>query len=184
VSQGSSATRHGRSRSDRLDPAGALAIHDLLIRYATAIDTKNWALLRSCFADDCTVRYGGRHWHDPETLVAHFAAAHNPLDESMHRVLNIAVDAPSDDKTVVSARSLCDALLIRVGAGGGDVLQVWGIYTDRLRRIGDDDWRIADREFRAVRYQGALGVLGDDIDQESAGFGDAVRQTCPGCSAR
>jgi 3-phenylpropionate/cinnamic acid dioxygenase small subunit len=157
-----------------VDPADALAIRDVLIRYATAIDTKDWTLLRGCFADDCTVRYGRRRWHDANTLVQDFAAAHDPLDETMHRVLNIAVDASADDKEVASARSLCDALLIRVGAVGGDVLQVWGVYTDRLRRINGDDWRIADREFRAVRYHGALAVLGDDIDQQSAGFGDAL----------
>jgi hypothetical protein len=137
--------------------------------------------MRGCFADDCTVRYGELQWHDPETLVADFAAAHDPLDESMHRVLNIAVEACSDDRALISARSLCDALLIRVGAAGGDVLQVWGVYTDRLQRVGDDNWRIAQREFRAVRYQGAIAVLGDHIDQRSAGFGDAVGQACPRC---
>ena len=28
------------------------------MRYATGVDTRDWELLRSCFADDCPVDYG------------------------------------------------------------------------------------------------------------------------------
>jgi hypothetical protein len=34
-----------------------LAIQDLLVRYCKAIDTKDWALLDTCFADDAHVDY-------------------------------------------------------------------------------------------------------------------------------
>ena len=35
-----------------LDIADRLAIHDLIMRYATAMDTQDWDLFRSCFRPD------------------------------------------------------------------------------------------------------------------------------------
>jgi ketosteroid isomerase-like protein len=154
-----------------VDPVDELAIRALLIRYAAGIDTKDWALLRACFTDDCHVRYGGVAWHGADELTSAFAAAHARLDESMHRVLNIAVIAFAGD--AARTRSYCDAILVRRGAPGGQVLQVSGVYADTLARLSSS-WRIADREFRAVRCQGSFGVLGLDRDQSAPVYGDAV----------
>lgn len=33
-------------------------ITDVLLRYATAIDTKDWELFRTCFTDDADADYG------------------------------------------------------------------------------------------------------------------------------
>ncbi len=33
-------------------------IAEVLVRYATGIDRRDWALLRSCFTDDCEADYG------------------------------------------------------------------------------------------------------------------------------
>ena len=40
-------------------PAQTAPIDRLLIRYATAIDTKDWTLLRTCFTDDCRFTAAG-----------------------------------------------------------------------------------------------------------------------------
>jgi SnoaL-like domain len=87
------------------------------------------------------------------------------------RVLNIAVHPGEMDRA--ATRSHCDAILIRRGAAGGDVLQVWGVYTDRVART-TAGWRIVAREFRAVGYRGALAVLGEDTHRVARGFGDAL----------
>lgn len=135
------------------------------------MDTKDWTLFETCFTADCDVRYGERRWHRVDRLTGDFAEAHDPLDESMHRVLNVAVHPGDMDEA--ATRSYCDAIMIRRGAAGGDVLQVWGVYTDRVARTAAG-WRIAAREFRAVRYRGALAVLGSDTGRVARGFGDAL----------
>ena len=33
-------------------------IHGLLIQYATAIDSRDWALFRACFTENCLLDYG------------------------------------------------------------------------------------------------------------------------------
>jgi hypothetical protein len=154
-----------------IDPAEELAIRALLVRYASGIDTKDWRLFRRCFTDGCNARYGGQAWHGADELTSAFDAAHAPLDASMHRVLNVAVLTFAGDRA--TTRSYCDAILVRRGAPGGPVLQVSGVYSDSLSRLGSG-WRIADREFRAIRCQGSFGVLGLDESQWPIVYGDAV----------
>ena len=33
-------------------------VSDVLVRYASGIDQRDWALLRSCFTEDCDADYG------------------------------------------------------------------------------------------------------------------------------
>jgi hypothetical protein len=163
--------RTSRFDGPAVEPADELAIRAVLIRYATAIDTQDWRLFRRCFTKDCDARYGGLAWHGADELTAVFRTSHAPLDDSMHRVLNIAVLSLDGDRA--TTRSYCDAILIRRGILGADVLQVSGVYSDVLLRC-DSGWRIADRDFRAIRYQGALAVMGLDEDQVALSYGDAV----------
>jgi ketosteroid isomerase-like protein len=154
-----------------IEPVDELKIRALLIRYSTAIDTKDWRLFRACFTEDCLARYGGLSWHGGDALTADFAEAHAPLDESMHRVLNISVLAHKGDTAMT--RSYCDAVLVRRGAPGGPILNVHGVYSDVLRR-GEEGWRIAEREFRAVWYEGSLCVMGIEPEDVASSYGDAV----------
>jgi 3-phenylpropionate/cinnamic acid dioxygenase small subunit len=163
----------GTAHVPAIEPVEELAIRALLIRYATAIDTKDWRLFRSCFADDCCARFGGLTWHGADAVADVFRKAHSPLDDSMHRVLNIAVLAYDGD--TATSRSYCDAVLVRRAAPGGDVLHVQGVYADDLRRR-EGAWRIAKRHFRAVSYRGSLGVMGIDPDQVAIIYGSAVHE--------
>jgi hypothetical protein len=156
-----------------VDVVDELAIRALLIRYATGIDTKHWPLFRQCFTDDCHAQYGGLAWRGADELMKAFEAAHAPLDHSMHRVLNIAVI--TFDVDTATTRSYCDAILVRRGAPGGELLQVSGVYSDILVRVGSD-WRIADRDFGAICYRGSLGVMGLEEKQVAISYGDAVRE--------
>jgi 3-phenylpropionate/cinnamic acid dioxygenase small subunit len=155
-----------------IEPVDELAIRAVLIRYATAIDTKDWQLFRACFTDDCSARFGGLIWRGVDVVADVFEQAHAPLDDSMHRVLNISV--LSHDEDTATARSYCDAVLVRRAAAGGAVLVVGGVYSDALRRDGAV-WRIANRHFRAVSYRGSFEVLGLDPEQVEIGYGEAVR---------
>jgi hypothetical protein len=127
-----------------IEPVDELAIRAVLIRYATAIDTKDWQLFRACFTEDCCARFGGLVWHAVDVLVDVFEKAHAPLDDSIHRVLNIAVIW--HDRDAATSRSYCDAILVRHAATGGAILHVHGVYSNAVRRDGGV-WRIANRHF-------------------------------------
>ncbi len=44
-----------------------LDVAEVLIRYATGIDRREWELFRSCFTDDCDIEYPDIGiWHSAE----------------------------------------------------------------------------------------------------------------------
>jgi hypothetical protein len=45
-------------KASGVDRAVRQDVADLLVRYASAIDRRDWELLRSCFSDDCVADYG------------------------------------------------------------------------------------------------------------------------------
>ena len=81
-----------REISDRLQ------IQDLLTRYALAIDTKDWALLDTCFLPDATIDYtstGGRKGPYAE-IRKWLAEALAPFVVTMHCLGNTTVDLEGD----------------------------------------------------------------------------------------
>ena len=122
-------------------------VAEVLVRYATAIDQRDWALLRSCFTDDCDADYGSIGvWHGAEEITAWMRQAHEPAGSSLHRITNVAV-TPTDDGDRVTARSYVDALVLFADNASGT--QALGTYDDELVRTGDG-WRIARRRFTMV----------------------------------
>ena len=124
-------------------------VADLLVRYATGIDQRDWKLLRSCFTDDCVIDYGaiGR-WTSGEAVTEWMRATHEPLRHTLHRITNQAVVY---DGEIVTARSYVDAIVL-----GPDNLrgaQAFGYYDDVLVET-DDGWKIARRRYTMVRLQG------------------------------
>lgn len=127
------------------DPLQALvdrqAIADLLVRYTSALDGKDWKRLESCFtADPVFVHPGGRLKGFP-SILARTSAALEPLDATQHLLGNVVV-AVDDD--VATATSYFQAQHVRAGTPGGDTYLIAGSYTDALARTGDG-WRIAER---------------------------------------
>jgi 3-phenylpropionate/cinnamic acid dioxygenase small subunit len=116
-------------------------IRDVIDRYATAIDQRDWELLRSCFAEDCEADYGrsGR-WTGRSPLVAWLEEIHRDVGPTQHRITNHRVTLDGD---CAGAVSYFDALLL-VEHREHDLLQVTGSYTDELRRTAGG-WQIASR---------------------------------------
>lgn len=58
-------------------------ISEVLLRYATAIDTKDWDLLRCCFTDGVDADYGeiGR-WSDVGASTEFMAAVHEAMSDT------------------------------------------------------------------------------------------------------
>jgi 3-phenylpropionate/cinnamic acid dioxygenase small subunit len=120
-----------------------IEIDDLLTRYASALDAKDWELFSTCFTADAFIDYtaaGGIKGHLPEirTWLAQVMAT---FPMTQHLVTNRAVQIIGD-----TATSRC-ALFNPMGVKDGDGLAVFlegGYYRDKLVRT-PDGWRIAER---------------------------------------
>jgi hypothetical protein len=129
-------------------------IVDVLVRYATGIDQRDWALFRTCFTDDCALDYGDiGTWHSADAVTQFMAKSHS--GPSVHRLTNFVVTVDGD---TAEARTYVDAVVLGPGGWGG--AHTIGIYDDRLTRTSAG-WRIASRRFTNVRLRmlGATSVV-------------------------
>lgn len=133
--------------TDAGSPADARRdIEDVLVRYATAIDRKDWSLLRSCFTEECEADYGDiGAWSSGSEITEWMAQMHEPLGPTLHRITNPVIEVLSD---TANSRCYVDALVM--GAPGSDAAnRVAGHYDDELVRTAAG-WRIARRRFTLV----------------------------------
>jgi 3-phenylpropionate/cinnamic acid dioxygenase small subunit len=122
------------------------AIRQLLLRYATGIDTRDWRLFRSCFAQDCEADYGSfGHWRGLREIVEYMEAAHRHMGPTLHRITNIVIENRNDQW---HARSYVDAILPEA-MQGGLTHRAAGFYDDCLVRTSDG-WKISRRKFTMV----------------------------------
>lgn len=127
-------------REDRQD------IADVLLRYATGIDRKDWPLFRAVFTDDCELNYGEvGSWHGVDAITEFMQQAHEFASHTMHRLTNQVITVDGD---AAESRTYVDALIL-VGDGNAGV-NAAGFYDDELVRT-DDGWRVARRRFVQVR---------------------------------
>lgn len=132
-----------------LDAAARTEIAEVLVRYATGIDTRDWAAFRTCFTDDCEADYGPiGTWHGVDEITAWMTQAHADCGHTLHRITNIAVDQTGDG--VVRARCYVDALVLDRENRRG--VQAAGYYEDVLTHTRDG-WRISRRRFTSVLFQ-------------------------------
>lgn len=127
-------------REDRQD------ICELLVRYATGIDRRDWPLFRTVFADDCELDYGEiGSWRGVDAVTDFMEKVHAMAGHTLHRLSNQAV-AVDGDKAV--ARTYVDALIMAADNQSG--VNGIGFYDDEIVRTSAG-WRIARRRFTAVR---------------------------------
>lgn len=136
-------------------------IDDLLVRYATAVDTKDWDLYETCFTDDAFIDYesaGGikgklpevRSWLE-KTLVM--------FPMTQHVVCNRVVDLDGEKAT---ARSV---FYNPMGLPQGEKRQILffdgGYYNDKLIKT-EQGWRIVER-IEESSYSTRLSKIMDPI---------------------
>src|SRR4051812_38355 len=116
-------------------------IADLCVRYMTALDTRDWRLLESCFLESGAFVHPGGRLEGFAAILERTSTALNPLDRTQHLLSNVLVEVDGD-----TARSHCyfQAQHVRQGTPGGDTYLIAGSYADRLVRTADG-WRIAER---------------------------------------
>ena len=132
-------------------------IDDLLARYASALDERDWERLASCFAADAEANYGGATgrcvgYPAIEQLCRSIL---EPLDASQHLIAGPEVEIVGDE---AHARTGFQAQHVRRGCEGGSHFIIGGTYVDRLVRR-PEGWRIASRELRAIWSEGNPRVL-------------------------
>jgi 3-phenylpropionate/cinnamic acid dioxygenase small subunit len=131
-------------------------VTEVLVRYATGIDRRDWALFRTCFTGDCDADYGDiGHWHGVDEITDWMTRTHEPCGHTLHRITNVAVsgggaDGGDGDRDRVRARSYVDALVL--GADNRTGVRAAGFYDDELVR-SEGGWRIARRRFTMVLAQ-------------------------------
>jgi 3-phenylpropionate/cinnamic acid dioxygenase small subunit len=127
-------------REDRQD------ITDVIIRYATGIDRRDWPLFRTVFTDDCELDYGEvGSWHGVDEVTDFMQRAHAMAGHTMHRLTNQVITVYGDK---AQSRTYVDALIMLADNGSG--VNAAGFYDDDLVR-SDDGWRVARRRFTQVR---------------------------------
>src|SRR4051812_35063238 len=86
-------------------------VAEVLVRYATGIDQRDWPLFRTCFTDDCDADYGDiGHWHGVEEITEFMARTHAACGHTLHRITNIVATPQSDDR--MRTRCYVDALVL------------------------------------------------------------------------
>ncbi len=121
------------------------AIDDLLIRYTTALDTRQLDLLDQVFTADAQIDYatsGGikgnredlKRWFREEAFV--------PFTSWQHHLTNMAVELDGDAAT--GRTSVYNPLAFIDEEGASAVLHVGAWYDDRFARTADG-WRITER---------------------------------------
>ena len=139
--------------SDPIDRDTRADVAEVLVRYATGIDRREWKLFRSCFTEDCHADYGDTGvFEGVEALAEFMMRVHAPMGHILHRITNEAVTRIADDR--VAARSYVDAVLMAPDGQRG--VHAMGFYDDELVRT-DDGWRIARRRFTMVRVAPIAG---------------------------
>jgi len=123
-------------------------ITDVLVRYATGIDTKDWPLFRTCFTADVHADYGPDVgvWNDADEITEYMTVMHQDMLDTKHLLSNFAIEVDGD---AASASTYVHAVLVVT-----DDPLTWfepvGRYVDRLVRT-PDGWRISDRTFHSTR---------------------------------
>lgn len=141
------------SRDDSQD------IADLLVRYASGIDRRDWALLRSCFTEDCHADYGMIGvWDGADAITTWMRDTHEPCGHTMHRITNVVV-APAADGAPdhATARAYVEAVILD---GTNRYATRANGYYDELVRTGEG-WKIARRRFTTVLIE--AGIEGIDL---------------------
>jgi 3-phenylpropionate/cinnamic acid dioxygenase small subunit len=126
------------------DISDRIQIEDLLTRYALAIDSKDWALLDTCFVSGAHIDYtstGGKTGPYPE-MREWLKKVLSPFAVTVHHIGNITVELDGDR---ARARAyLWNPMGFQKADGELHWFTVSAHYVDELIRT-DDGWRIRER---------------------------------------
>ena len=128
--------------SDKLD------IADVLLRYSSGIDRRDWDLFRRCFTSDVYAEYDDVGvWSGVDEFTNFMSVVHAGMGHTLHRITNPVIDVTGDRAT---ARTYVDAILMASDGRGG--IGAVGFFDDDFVRT-PEGWRIARRHFTMVHVR-------------------------------
>lgn len=131
-------------------------IIDVLNRYATACDSRNWDLFTEVFTEDVETDYGGDYkFNSREAIVNLIRSMLGGCGPTQHLLGNYRIEIERD-----AANSVCSVRAFHAGKGEaeGKTFEMWGEYRDKLKRT-EYGWRINRRELTTVWLEGSYEVL-------------------------
>lgn len=137
-------------------------ISDVQLRYATAVDSRDWELFRTCFADEVEADYSSVFGTPPARLgadefVAMIAPVMSTLTATQHMITNLAVTVEAENHATVVA--YVRAIHHNAAAADGTEQTVYGYYTNTFVRTVDG-WRIAKLKLTSRIQTGNPAVFG------------------------
>lgn len=131
-------------------------IGDVLARYSTALDAKDWGLLAQVFTTGAECDYGSLGSpRGVEEITDLVRSAIGDLDATQHLLGNLRVTVDGDTAT---ADCYLVAQHVRAAAPGGDHYLLGGRYNDRLLRT-PEGWRITSRTLHRMWATGNRDVV-------------------------
>jgi 3-phenylpropionate/cinnamic acid dioxygenase small subunit len=134
------------------------AIGDVQLRYATGVDTRDWALFRACFTDeveiDSSAAGPARRWNANE-WVELVRRTIDGMAATQHIITNQVITIDGDEATCVAYVQARHHLQNETGEND----QVtYGYYTNRLVRTAGN-WKIRARKLTIVSNQGNMELF-------------------------
>lgn len=115
-------------------------IEELIVRYATAVDTRDWPLLGQVFADGAEIDYrpNGGPMSTYPAVVELLSVSLEPFAATQHVMTNFAIDVRGDDATVRFYRVGHMVMII----DGDEVMLDEGGFYDLVVRRDAAGWRV------------------------------------------
>ena len=134
--------------------ADRLAVIDVVNRYATALDSRDWDLLDRVFAPEVQAEFG-RTYASCEAVKELVRSMLGGCGPTQHLLANHRVEVQGDE-----ARCVCSVRAFHAGRGpaAGETYELFGEYHDRLRRT-EAGWRIVGRRMVVSHETGTRAVL-------------------------
>lgn len=124
------------------------SVSAVIIRYATAVDSRDWDLLRTCFTGDFIGEFGpAGTWRGPDEAVSYMIAGSKAAGPSLHRITNIVVNIAGATAT---ARSYVDAIMMPKDTEGQGFQSI--AYFDDVLIRASDGWRIKSRRMTRIKF--------------------------------
>lgn len=124
-----------------VDTSERIAIQDVMLTYAAAVDERDLARYRSCFAEDVeVVGFGEGSIRGVDTWVDYVAGALDKYQWTQHMLSPVLARIEGD-----CADARTDVQAVHLLADGNTRFTLWATYLSRLQR-SDKGWRISRHE--------------------------------------
>lgn len=141
-----------------------LDVAEVKYRYALGLDTRDWGLYGSIFADDVDVDFSSYDGGDPQRLsraawLARVRPLFTGLDASHHVMTNPLVVADGDRAELTM---YLQAQHLLRGAADGELFTIGGYYRDRLVRA-DGGWRLEAVQLNVLWTDGNAALMAEAV---------------------